>query len=94
MNRSKKLREEYNLSTKDIAQLLGIPEQKYNKYELESNSISLKKLNILAKLYNTSVDYLVNKVDERKPYPKSIIDRKQTIWNWQLSTYFNRFTSN
>lgn len=41
-NRLKKLREEYNLSSKDIAQLLRIPEQKYNKYELEINNISLK----------------------------------------------------
>lgn len=56
--------------------LLGISEQEYNKYELEINSISLKKLDILAKLYNTSMDYLVNRVDKRKPYPKSIIDNK------------------
>ncbi|MBD9106588.1 XRE family transcriptional regulator [bacterium] len=76
MNRLKKLREEYKLSSKDIALLLGISEQEYNKYELEINSISLKKLDILAKLYNTSMDYLVNRVDKRKPYPKSIIDNK------------------
>lgn len=76
MNRLKKLREEYKLSSKDIALLLGISEQEYNKYELEINSISLKKLDILAKLYNASMDYLVNRVDKRKPYPKSIIDNK------------------
>lgn len=76
MNRLKKLREEYKLSSKDIALLLGISEQEYNKYELEINSISLKKLDILAKLYNTSMDYLVNRVDKRKPYSKSIIDNK------------------
>lgn len=76
MNRLKKLREEYKLSSKDIALLLGISEQEYNKYELEINSISLKKLDILAKLYNTSMDYLVNRVDKRKPYPKSIIGNK------------------
>ena len=76
INRLKKLREEYKLSSKDIALLLGISEQEYNKYELEINSISLKKLDILAKLYNTSMDYLVNRVDKRKPYPKSIIDNK------------------
>ena len=76
MNRLKKLRKECNLSSKDIVLLLGISEQEYFNYELEINNISLKKLDILAKLYNTSVDYLVNRVDERKPYPKSIIDRK------------------
>lgn len=37
MNRLKKLREEYKLSSKDIALLLGISEQEYNKYELEIN---------------------------------------------------------
>lgn len=94
MNRIKELREDRDLRQKDVAKILNISQQQYARYELEENEMAYGQLIKLAEYYNTSIDYILYVTDERKPYPKSIIDRKQTIWNWQLSTYFNRFTSN
>lgn len=71
--RLKEIREDRELYQKDIAKLLKITQQQYNKYELGINAIPIEKLDILATFYNTSVDYLIGRTDERKPYPESIL---------------------
>ena len=71
--RIKELRNDKDLYQKNIAELLKITQQQYNKYELGINSIPIEKLDILANFYNTSIDYLVGRTDNREPYPKSII---------------------
>ncbi len=71
--RIKELRNDKDLYQKNIAELLKITQQQYNKYELGINSIPIEKLDILANFYNTSIDYLVGRTDKREPYPKSII---------------------
>jgi len=73
IDRLKELREDKDLYQKDVASLLKITQQQYNKYELGINSIPIEKLDILANFYNTSIDYLVGRTDKREPYPKSII---------------------
>lgn len=42
------------------------------------NDIPTYVLKKLAKFYNTSIDYLLYLTDERKPYPKSIVDIEKT----------------
>ena len=73
LNRLKEIREDRDLLQKDIAQALRIKQQQYSEYELGSVLISIEKLNKLADFYNVSIDYLVGRTDERKPYPKSIL---------------------
>ncbi|HIS87047.1 MAG TPA: helix-turn-helix transcriptional regulator [Candidatus Caccenecus avistercoris] len=75
MNISKirEIREDKDLSQSDIAKLLKTTQQQYSKYELGIRSIPLEKLDILADYYDTSIDYLVGRTDERKPYKKSIL---------------------
>ena len=75
MNISKirEIREDKDLSQSDIAKLLKTTHQQYFKYELGFCSIPLEKLDILADYYDTSIDYLVGRTDERKPYKKSIL---------------------
>ena len=73
ISRLKEIREDNDLYQKDIANLLGITQQQYNKYELGINAIPLEKINILADCYKTSIDYLTFRTDERKAYPKSIL---------------------
>lgn len=73
ISRLKEIRENHDLYQKDVANLLGITQQQYNKYELGINAISLEKINILADYYETSIDYLTCRTDERKPYNKSIL---------------------
>lgn len=76
MNRIKELREDRDLRQKDVAKILNISQQQYARYELEENEMAYGQLIKLAEYYNTSIDYILYVTDERKPYPKSIIDRK------------------
>ena len=73
MNRLKEIREDKDLFQKDIAKMLHIDQSNYSKYELEKINIPIETLHKLADFYNTSIDYLLYRTDERKPYPKSII---------------------
>lgn len=74
MERLKEIREDKDLTQKEVAQVINVTQQQYNKYELGINSIPIEKLNRLANFYNTSTDYLLYRTDERKPYPKSILN--------------------
>lgn len=73
INRLKEIRVDRDFKQSDIADVLGIKQQQYSEYERGIVLISIEKLNILADFYNTSVDYLIGRTDERKPYPKSIL---------------------
>lgn len=75
MDRLKKLREDKDLYQKDIADYLKIDQSNYSKYELEKVNIPIEYLRLLADYYNTSVDYILYRTDERKPYSKSIMKK-------------------
>ena len=74
MNRLKELREDKDLYQKDIAKVLNMSQTGYSQYETETNDIPTEILKKLANYYNTSIDYILYLTDERKPYPKSIIN--------------------
>ncbi len=74
-NRLKEIREDNLLTQSDIAKVLNTTQQQYSKYELGIQILPLEKINILANYYNTSIDYLIGRTDERKPYPKSILSK-------------------
>lgn len=76
MNRLKDLREDRDLLQKDIAQILNMSQAGYSKYEVGTNDIPTDILKKLASYYDTSIDYLLCLTDERKPYPKSILNEK------------------
>ena len=69
----KEIREDHDLYQKEIADLIHINQSNYSKYELEKINIPIETLHKLADYYNTSIDYLLYRTDERKPYPKSIL---------------------
>ena len=74
MNRLKDLREDNDLLQKDIAKYLNMSQTGYSKYEVGTNDIPTEILKKLASYYETSIDYLLCLTDERKPYPKSILN--------------------
>lgn len=76
MNRLKDLREDRDLLQKYIAQILNMSQTGYSKYEVGTNDIPTDILKKLASYYDTSIDYLLCLTDERKPYPKSILNEK------------------
>lgn len=68
--RIKSLREDNDLTQKQISKLLNISQVAYSYYELNKRSIPLELLSKLADFYNTSVDYLLYRTNEFLPYPK------------------------
>ena len=66
--RIKDLREDKDLSQKEIAKILNMSQTGYSKYEVGTNDIPKKILIKLAQFYNTSVDYLLGLTDNKKPY--------------------------
>lgn len=68
--RIRDLREDKDLTQKQIGQVLNMSQTGYNQYEIGKNDIPTKILIELAKFYNTSVDYLLDITDEIKPYPR------------------------
>ena len=71
IERLKEIREDKDYKQSDIAKVLKISQAQYSRCEMGINLISLEKLNKLADFYNVSIDYLVGRTDERKPYPKT-----------------------
>lgn len=70
MERLRDMREDRDLYQADIAKLLNVSQQTYSRYENDDISIDKDSLIKLALFYNTSVDYLLELTDERKPYPR------------------------
>ena len=56
--RLKYLREEKELTQKDLSDLLQIHVATYSQFERESSIIPIKRLNALANFFNVSIDYL------------------------------------
>ncbi len=73
ISRLKEIREDKDLKQSDVAKALGIKQQQYSEYEIGKRLIPINYLSDLADYYDTSIDYLLGKTDERKPYPKSIL---------------------
>lgn len=74
MNRLRELREDKDLRQSDIAALLNMTHNGYSMYENEKREIPKESLIKLARFYNTSIDYILYLTDERKSYPRSIIE--------------------
>ena len=80
--RIRNLREDNNLTQKELSHLLNISQVVYSYYELNKRSIPLELLSKLADFYNTSIDYLLYRTDEIKPYTKTKLNdkgKKETI---------------
>lgn len=76
ISRLKEMREDRDLTEKDIANVLGIKQQNYSRYETGTVSMPIERYAKLAEFYNTSIDYIIGRTDERKPYKKSIFEKK------------------
>lgn len=63
--RIRDLREDKDLNQTEIANFLGMSQTGYSKYETGENDIPTEILIKLADFYNVSVDYLLNRTDNR-----------------------------
>ena len=63
------LRQDQDLTQKQLAALLKMSQTGYSKYETGENDVPTWVLIRLAELYRTSVDYLLGLTDQPRPYP-------------------------
>lgn len=66
--RIRSLREDADWNQTQVAKQIGMSQTGYSKYETGENDVPVGVLMKLAKLYNTSIDYLVGFTDNPKPY--------------------------
>ena len=66
--RIRDLREDRDLNQTQVAKMLGMSQTGYSKYETGANDIPTTILIKLARLYGTSVDYLLGETDNPKRY--------------------------
>ena len=69
--RIRDLREDKDLKQRQVAQYLNCSQQVYSNYELGQRDIPTDILIRLARLYNTSVDYMLGLTNITVPYPKT-----------------------
>ena len=69
--RIRDLREDKDMTQKQIGEIINMSQTGYNQYETGKNDIPTKVLIQLSQFYGTSIDYLLGLTDEIKPYPKS-----------------------
>ena len=62
--RIREIREDRDLTQTQIADMLSMSQTGYSKYETGENDIPTRVLIALADFYDTSVDYLLGRVDE------------------------------
>lgn len=63
----KLLRKEYGVSQQLLADVLGVSQQSVNQYENHSTEPDLATLTQMADYFNTSIDFIVGRTQERKP---------------------------
>ena len=68
--RIRDLREDHDLSQKQVAEHLRCDQSLYSKYERGEREVPLQIMVKLAVFYQTSIDYLVGLTNEQKPYPR------------------------
>ncbi len=68
LRRLRDLRQDHDLTQKEVAGLLEIDQRVYSTYETGKREIPLRHLVFLAEYYHTSTDYLLDLTDSPIPY--------------------------
>lgn len=67
-NRLRALREDADLNQTQVAEILGMSQTGYSKYETGENDIPTQVLIKLAGFYKTSIDYILGVTNNKTPY--------------------------
>jgi len=68
--RIRDLREDKDLTQTQVAEMLGMSQTGYSKYETGENDIPTVVLIKLTNFYNTSIDYLLGETNRKTRYPR------------------------
>ena len=66
--RIRDLRTDNDMTQSELAKLLGMSQTGYSKYETGENDIPTQILIKLARIYNTSIDYLLDQTNCKSRY--------------------------
>lgn len=75
LTRIRDLREDHDMTQKEIAALLQTTQPQYHRYETGERDLPLDKLVLLCRYYNISADYVLG-LPKGMPYSHSITRRK------------------
>ena len=67
--RIRDLREDFDKTQQEIAEILGTSQTMYARYERRANEMPLRHLITLARYYNVSLDYLTGISSVKQPFP-------------------------
>ena len=70
-HRIRDLREDSDLTQAQVGAAVGASQRTYAYYESGQRMLPPQVLSALADFYGTSVDYLIGRTDDRRPYPKT-----------------------
>ena len=70
-HRIKQLRIDSDIKQQDLADFLKLNRSTYSNYENNLRDVPVEVLAGSAEFYHTSVDYLIGRTDEKKPYPSA-----------------------
>ncbi len=71
MERLRDLRENKELTQNDLAKISNVSQTTYSRYESGNLNVPVESLKELAKVYNTSIDYLVGLTNIKEPYKRT-----------------------
>lgn len=66
--RIRDLREDRDLTQREVAEYLHIKQNTYSQYENGLRQLPIEHLISLARFYHTSTDYILGLTKEKKPY--------------------------
>lgn len=69
-SRIRDLREDKDMTQVQMAKILCCSQRVYSNYERGEVEMPLRVLIELARFHGTSIDYLLELTDEKKPYPE------------------------
>ncbi len=70
--RLRSLREDHNFTQKEIADMLFTTQPQYYRYESGYRDLPCELVILLAKIYNVSIDYILDLSDE----PRKLFEKK------------------
>ena len=70
--RLKDLREDRDLLQREVAEVLGISQTVYSRYERGFQTIPVGHLLVLADFYGTSTDYILGRTNVLEPYGRRL----------------------
>ena len=71
-------REDMDLTQSKIAEMLSMGTTQYRRYELSESPISLELAEILASIYNVSLDYLAGRTNDKRGLTRSELSDEET----------------